>query len=92
MLPEFDSDQAVAVRVSYRRLNVNAVLPISRMIWADYLDLATFPLVFAACILGSVLTLIVTYRRASWNSRGEWYLAHAIFCALAWSDMLGMYV
>ena len=59
-------------------------------LWTDYLDLATFPLIFVACIVGSVMILVITTRRVAWKNDGEWYLKDAIICALAASDLVGM--
>lgn len=72
------------------RCNRTITVVTSRILWTDYVDLYVFPVVFLACVIGSILILIITVRRVRLDYRGEWYLTHAIICVLAVSDLLGM--
>ncbi|OQV20573.1 hypothetical protein BV898_05395 [Hypsibius exemplaris] len=58
--------------------------------FTDYVDRVTFPIFFLACIIGSILTILVMSRRAAESRGGTWYLTNAIICSLAVGNILAM--
>ncbi|OQV15213.1 hypothetical protein BV898_10597 [Hypsibius exemplaris] len=67
-----------------------SVTLVTGWLFLDYLDAVTFPLLFLACIAGSILVIVITHRRVAESKAREWFLTSAIICVLAVSDMVGM--